>query len=194
MELEATFKRAIHVWWAFMWRSIIASIVGSILGGILGGILGFIMGSIGFSPGAISFISFILGLAIGLAISVVPVKFILDKDYGEFNLILLSKSEGMHNLEVTWSRTVNVWWAYVWRNFLLLIGWGVVVFIISRLTGSMLRSIGATDATIIFFGIVLLIVVLISGLILSVIPVKWILGKDFGEFKLALLSNTSESM
>ncbi len=192
MELEATYRRAVHVWWAFFWRSIIATILGSILSAILGGILGFIMGFIGFGTGAISFFSGILGFVIGLGISIVPVKLILNKNYGEFELVLLLNQDKVQNLDAMWSRAVKVWWAYIWRNFLLLVGWMIIVGILTRILRGILESTtGAGTATFSFVIIVWLIIAIISSLVLSVIPVKLILGKDFGEFTLALLKTES---
>jgi ABC-type amino acid transport system permease subunit len=186
MKLEATYKRAIHVWWAFLWRSIIASILGSIIAAILGGIVGVIMGLMGFSPTAISVFSFILGFVIGLAISVVPVKLIIDKNYGEFELVLQSNADASQNLARDWSRIIKVWWAYLWRNFLLIIGWWILVTIVTNIIVGTMRAIGVTGVTYNVIGILLLIVVILLSLALSVIPVKLVLNKDFGEFTLAL--------
>jgi hypothetical protein len=89
MELEVTWKRAVRVWWAYLWRNIIAIIIAMIIGGIIGFILGFILGAMGFSIQTIQFITAPIGMIIGLLISIVPIKMILGKDYGEFRLVLL---------------------------------------------------------------------------------------------------------
>ena len=89
MELEVTWKRAAKVWWSFLWRNIIAVIVAMILGGIVGFIIGFILGAMGVSTQTIQYITAPIGMIIGLLISIVPIKMILAKDYGEFRLVLL---------------------------------------------------------------------------------------------------------
>ena len=49
MELEVTWKRAAKVWWAYLWRNIIAIIVAMIIGGVIGFIIGFILAIVGVS-------------------------------------------------------------------------------------------------------------------------------------------------
>jgi hypothetical protein len=92
MELEVTWGRAIRVWWSYLWRSIIAMIVAAFFGGIAGAIVGIIGAILKLPLPAIQVFSGILGVVIGLAISVVPIKLILGKDYGEFRLVLLSNA------------------------------------------------------------------------------------------------------
>jgi hypothetical protein len=58
---------------------------------VVGGIIGFIMGMLGFEIRTIQLVTAPLGMMIGLLISIVPLKLILGKDFGEFRLILLAK-------------------------------------------------------------------------------------------------------
>lgn len=90
MELEITWGRAVKVWWAYCWRNLIALIAGIILGGIVGFILGFIMGAMGVAPHTIQFLTAPIGAVIGLGLSVIPMKMILGKDFGQFRLVLVS--------------------------------------------------------------------------------------------------------
>ena len=89
MELEVTWRRAFKVWWSFLWRNLIAIVAGLILAVIVGVILGIFMAMLGFSLETTQLVGFILGAVIGLTISVVPIKLILGKDFGEFRLVLL---------------------------------------------------------------------------------------------------------
>jgi hypothetical protein len=82
MELEVTWKRAAKVWWAYLWRNIIAIIVAMM----------------GVSSQTIQFITAPIGMIIGLLISIVPVKMILVKDYGEFRLVLLQTNPAEQSL------------------------------------------------------------------------------------------------
>ena len=93
MELEVTWKRAAKVWWSYLWRSIIAIIVAMVLGGIVGFIIGFVLGAMGVSTQTIQFITTPIGMVIGLLISIVPIRMILGKDFGEFRLVLLQTSK-----------------------------------------------------------------------------------------------------
>lgn len=98
MELEVTWKRAAKVWWAYLWRNIIAIIVAIIIGGVIGFIIGFILAIVGVSSQTIQFITTLIGMIIGLLISIVPVKMILAKDYGEFRLVLLQTNPAEQSL------------------------------------------------------------------------------------------------
>jgi hypothetical protein len=91
MELEITWKRATRVWWSYLWRNLIAIIIGMLLGGINGFILGFVLSMLGASSETVQFIVMPIGGIIGLLISIVPMKMILGKDFGEFRLVLLQK-------------------------------------------------------------------------------------------------------
>jgi len=92
MELDVTWKRAIRVWWAYLWRSLIVVIVGSVLAGIVGGIIGFIMSMMGADGDSISMLVMPIGMLIGILISIVPIKLILGKDFGEFRLVLIQSA------------------------------------------------------------------------------------------------------
>ena len=91
MELEITWKRATLVWWSFVWRNLIAIVIAMLVGGIFGFIIGSILGMFGVSTETIQFVVTPIGVVIGLLISIIPLKMILGKDFGEFRLVLLHK-------------------------------------------------------------------------------------------------------
>jgi len=93
MELEVTWGRAIRVWWAYLWRNILAVIVAMFVGGLVGGVLGLIMGALGASERTVQVVCAPIGCVLGMVISVFPIKMILGKDFGEFRLVLLVKEE-----------------------------------------------------------------------------------------------------
>ncbi len=90
MALEVTWRRTVRVWWAYFWRNILFIICAMILSGVAGLIIGFIMGAMGASRDAITWTAVPIGGIIGLALSVIPMRLILGKDFGEFRLVLLS--------------------------------------------------------------------------------------------------------
>ena len=92
MELEITWARAVRVWWALLWRNILAILAAMVIGGVVGGILGFVLGMAGVSVETIGSISALLGGIIGLAVSIVPVKLVLGKKFSEFRLVLISEN------------------------------------------------------------------------------------------------------
>lgn len=89
MELEITWSRAVSVWWAYLWRNLVAILASMGVGGIIGFTFGLILGSAGVPIQTIQIIVFPISVFIGLAISVVPMKMILGKDFGEFRLVLI---------------------------------------------------------------------------------------------------------
>lgn len=91
MELEVTWTRAIRIWWAYLWRSMVAIFCSMIIGAIVGGMIGVIMGIIGASQDSIVLLVSPISLMIGLAVSIVPIKMILGKDFGEFRLVLIQQ-------------------------------------------------------------------------------------------------------
>lgn len=87
-------------------------------------------------------------------------------------------------LEVTWGRAARVWWAYFWRNLLAIVGAVVVGAILGGILGMVLGAMGLSPSTI---KIVVAPISIILGFGISIIPVKMILGKDFGAFRLVLV-------
>ncbi len=90
MELKITFERLIRVWWAYFWRSAIVLVSGALLGTMSGFVVGFVLGSLGVPLTAIRLVTGSIGAFIGLGLSVVPIRMILGKDFGEFRLILVA--------------------------------------------------------------------------------------------------------
>jgi hypothetical protein len=91
MELPVTWSRAARVWKSYFWRTLVALLASVILGAIVGGSLGFVMGVMGYSPESIRPVAVVVGLVVGIAVSIVPMKLILGKDFGEFRVVLLAK-------------------------------------------------------------------------------------------------------
>jgi len=102
----------------------------------------------------------------------------------------LSLLSAAYIVSPTWRRATQVWWALTWR--------GAVAMFVSVMLGALLGAIaGALVATFSIptadlaavsqglaqaFGAVL-------GALVSIIPVKLVLGSDFGEFRLVLLGS-----
>jgi energy-converting hydrogenase Eha subunit A len=93
---------------------------------------------------------------------------------------------GVMELEITWNSALRVWWAYIWRNLIAIIVSMVVGFAIGLAVGFASKYAGISIETI---KPVVMIVSGLAGLAISVIPIKIILGKNFGEFRLVLMKN-----
>jgi hypothetical protein len=94
-------------------------------------------------------------------------------------------------LDVTWPRAIRIWWSYLWRNVIAVIVAMLIGAVIGGVLGGVLTVLGASLTTI---RIVCFPLGFVIGLVVSVFPLKMILGKDFGEFRLVLLSNASPAI
>ena len=90
MELDVTWQRTVKVWWAYLWRSLLAMVAAMILGAVVGFVIGLVLGAAGVGPNTVQLITAPIGGVIGLLISIIPMKMILGKDFGEFRLVLTS--------------------------------------------------------------------------------------------------------
>ncbi len=91
MELQATWRRVIRVWWALAWRNVLVTMAAMIVSFFAGFLLGLILEAFGVPVKIIQVVSFPLGMAIGLAFSLIPIWLIFGKDFGEFRLVLMGK-------------------------------------------------------------------------------------------------------
>lgn len=96
MELEITWGRVVRVWWSYFWRNLVAILAAMILGGIVGFVIGLTMGMLGASSATVQYVTAPLGGVIGLVLSLIPMKMILGKDFGEFRLVLISKTNSVN--------------------------------------------------------------------------------------------------
>lgn len=97
MELEVTWGHAVRVWWAYLWRNLLMIVAVLVLGTALGFVVGFVMGLLGIPTKVIVVFTGVVSGILGLALSVVPIKLLLGKDFGSFRLVLVSgkpKDEG----------------------------------------------------------------------------------------------------
>lgn len=92
MELEITWKRAIHVWWAYLWRNIIVVLCTMVGMFIFGLIVGFISKALGYKQEVIKTTLMVFGFIIGFCSSIYPIKMILGKEFGDFRIVLVSRS------------------------------------------------------------------------------------------------------
>jgi hypothetical protein len=86
MELEATWERAIRIWWALLWRIFVIGNIGSLV--IVFVVL--ISGQRSEQQAVLS--STVLGLVWGSALGLYFVRWMLNRDFGDFRLALVSKA------------------------------------------------------------------------------------------------------
>jgi hypothetical protein len=70
------------------WRSLIAIVAAMIAVCIVGFVIGFLMGALGADAETITLVTTPIGAVIGLALSIVPLRMILNNDFGECRLVI----------------------------------------------------------------------------------------------------------
>ena len=89
MELEVTWKRATKVWWSYVWRNLIAVVAAFLISGLIGAVLGFVLSLTGMPLQTIQMICAPIGLILGILVSIIPMKMILNKEFGNFRLVIV---------------------------------------------------------------------------------------------------------
>ena len=104
MELEVTWGRAVRVWFAFLWRNLIMIVCAMILGAVLGFVIGFIMSAFDVSSETINRTVVPISAVLGLALSVIPIRLILGKDFGltQFGVNLVELPPGTWSSQRHW--------------------------------------------------------------------------------------------
>ena len=97
----------------------------------------------------------------------------------------------MHSseLEVTWKRVFPIWLSYLWRNIIAIICATIISFIVSYLIGSVMTYFGFKTS---FINLVTRVTGFLIGITISIIPLKMVIGKNFGNFRLTLVTNNIE--
>lgn len=90
----------------------------------------------------------------------------------------------MYEMDITWGRTFKVWWAFTWRNLIAALCAMLVSIVLGILIGVVMHIMGMPLHLV---RVVCTVIGAILGLLVSTIPMKLILGKNFGEFRLVLV-------
>jgi uncharacterized membrane protein len=87
-ELEITWQRVAHIWWAWLWRSLALSVV---CGGVLGFLIGFIGAMLGFRD--VTTVTTVVSITVGAIVAVAMLVTALKKTYRGFRVVLLAQEE-----------------------------------------------------------------------------------------------------
>jgi hypothetical protein len=91
-------------------------------------------------------------------------------------------------LEITWRRAARIWLSYLWRNLIAIVVATLIGMIAGGIIGFIMGGLGFEVRTI---QLVVAPLGGVIGLLISIVPMKIILGNDFGEFRLVLLAKDS---
>ncbi|MEJ2760865.1 MAG: hypothetical protein P8126_04835 [Gammaproteobacteria bacterium] len=90
-KLDATWKRAIKVWWALLWRGILFTLLITFPIGIVIGVIGAIMGE----AEHVRIYSRLAGMILGIPIGIWVVKIVLNKQFSDFQIVLLPSNRSI---------------------------------------------------------------------------------------------------
>ncbi len=89
VEAEITWTNTATIWWAFIWRLFVAVVMTTILLFAVNIFLGFIMSALDVSEAVSDMVGKILAVSFVLIVSIVPFRFMLNRDYGEIRLVIM---------------------------------------------------------------------------------------------------------
>jgi len=88
--LEPTLERATLIWWALLWRGVLLGFASGAIVGFIEGVIGALVGV----PGtAVRYVAIVSGFAVGVPVGIYVVRSILKKEFREFSIRLVAKSD-----------------------------------------------------------------------------------------------------
>ena len=84
--LEPTFRRALVIWWALLWRSVLLGLPSGV---IVGFIEGFVGALVGVPQTLILMLTSVSGMIVGVLVGLCVVRHILRKNFREFSIRLV---------------------------------------------------------------------------------------------------------
>jgi xanthosine utilization system XapX-like protein len=84
--IEPTRALALKIWWAFMWRAVLAALAAGFAIGLVVGLLSVLLG---LAPEAVSTISGFLGLVLGAGVSIEVMYRLLRKKFDGFEIAIV---------------------------------------------------------------------------------------------------------
>ncbi len=93
MELDVTWQRLVRIWWAWLWRSLLATALAAVLTFLSGLWIGFLVGLLKLPIELASILSTVAAFFIAVILSIFPLWQVLSRDFGEFRLILQAKRQ-----------------------------------------------------------------------------------------------------
>lgn len=94
-------------------------------------------------------------------------------------------------LEITPRRAIRVWWSFTWRNAIATLVTIMISMVIGFFLGMVLALAHVAPMVI---RLIAMPIGFVIGLLVSYIPLRMILGMDFGEFRLALVAREPQGV
>jgi len=89
IKLTPTWDRVIRIWWAYLWRNLIAALVSIIIAFIIAIAADFVLRTFQVSETIIKIITMFIVFVVSLIIGIFPMKMIIGKKFRDFSLIIV---------------------------------------------------------------------------------------------------------
>jgi len=180
--IQPNLGHGLRIWWAYYWPTFLIS---SFIIVVLTVLLRKAWENVMVSGLIVLWANRILPYVVIFAVSVLGIRRILGKKFRSFCIALLPRDAalGMEPLSRSFQRTLQVWWAFIWRV--------IVYSVIFRLAGSI--ALGLTIGIFTAMGGVMGVVVpfvsqvLIDGAVGLFVIYSGILDEEFGDFRVTLV-------
>jgi hypothetical protein len=179
--VQANLGHALRIWWAFYWPTTLISFVLEIAFSYM---LRLSYENLWLSAAIVRAANQASGFLITYVIAIFVWRYILKKGFRHFRIALQPSVivPDTPTVEVTYRRTLRVWWIYVWRTFAYyLLAWAFVIYPAGMFAGLFRPSPAFGYA----FGVLLGFVV--SGALALFVIYSNILEEDIGDFRVNLV-------
>lgn len=91
-------------------------------------------------------------------------------------------------MEITpgWKQIIRIWWALTWRNICAIFLATCLIFFLTYIATVALGLLGVSESIVY---ILMLTVGALVGLGISIFPIRMLVGKNLGEFRLTIIKS-----
>jgi len=179
---------ALALWWAYTWRKIVIGIILFFVFALCKyGLTGSFFGLNNLN--GYSLVD-IINTVITIIISIAIMKIVLDKKYHHFEFKFVKSNtehdEVVLSLGCNFTRSIRLWWAYVWRCIVTQILYTIVLGIIFLLINYIFVLNGSLGFTL--MGGVFCIIWLIGFIVIDILIFRSIVNRNYGKYSLIAVS------
>lgn len=88
--IDIQWKHIVQIWRTYIWMTIVVCAANLVVGGLIGVVVGVVGSIASISHEIVRYTAMTLGATIGLCSTLLPIKWLLGRDFGDFRLVLIS--------------------------------------------------------------------------------------------------------
>ncbi len=175
---------ALILWWAYTWRKIVIGIILFFIFALCKyGLTGSFLGATNVNGYPLADI---INVVITIIISIAIIKIVLDKKYRHFEFKFVKSGtehdEIILSLGCSFTRSIRLWWAYVWRCIVTQILYTIILGIIFIVINYIFALNGNFAFSLI--GGIFLIIWIIGFIIIDILIFRTIINRNYGKYSL----------